>query len=87
MHGAAGFFGLTANHQVSFLIDEQRQALAHDGMIVHHQDSALSRCCAVLNLVSEVHISQSSTGNKQVTVVPRTLPRCTASEAPIILAR
>ena len=57
MHGAAGLFGFTANYQVSFLIDEQRQSLAHNGMIVHHQDSAFSGCSGSLNLVSGIHIS------------------------------
>ena len=34
-------FGLAADHQIGFLIDQQRQTLAHDGMIVNQEDTLL----------------------------------------------
>ena len=57
VHRAHGFFGFAANQQIGFLIDQQRQALAHDRMIVHHQDPAFSRRRLVLRFVADARSS------------------------------
>ena len=38
LHGRLRFFGFAANLHVLLLIDQQRQPLAHEGMIVDNQD-------------------------------------------------
>src|SRR5271163_4289731 len=42
-HRTVGILSLTANHQISLTIHHQRQALAHDGMVIDYEDSLLRR--------------------------------------------
>src|SRR5271154_2053355 len=41
MQSAHGFFGFSANYKIGLPIDQQSQTLAHDGMVIDHQDSFL----------------------------------------------
>ena len=86
--GRTGFLGVAANGEIRFAIDQQRQSLADDRMIVHDENRA---CCRLWRGVSSGVMLLLQTwraiGNRHRTTVPPLGEDCTLSDPPIILAR
>jgi hypothetical protein len=59
-HRALRLFRLAANHTVLFPVNQQRQPLTQQGMVIHHEDSLLPHSRSALRLrgLSHVHAIQ-----------------------------
>ena len=82
------FFGDAADRQIGLPVDQQGQTLAHDRMIVDHEDRApcetFDRAC-----LADIWVLRSAVSDReQATDYRSAAPDdCTSSDPPIMLAR
>ena len=81
--------GLAAHDEIGLPVDQQRQPLADDRMIVHDEDPVFRRgaAAAVRMIGRHSTLRALCSGNRQLTTVPPRSPRRTSSVPPIMLAR
>ena len=89
----ARVFGLAADHQIRFAIDQLRQSLAHDRMVVHQKYFRIwTEVTSVSGLLARTSIASASLRSHDWKQADHRLFRAvssagTSSDPPIILAR
>ena len=92
LHGGLRLFSLAAHLHILLLVDQQRESLAHEGMIVDDQNGLLGGLRGLVQNEIRRHCAYpftwlDSIGNMQVTTFPRSGFGLTSSLPPIIPAR